>query len=59
MMHAATCYGFIAHRRRRAFFLTSRTQHVRSAALPRELARAAAALGGLAAWASVLLLLAV
>jgi len=57
-MHAATCYGLMHHRRRRAFFLTGTAQHVRSAPWLRETARAAAALAGLAAWSALALLLA-
>jgi hypothetical protein len=57
-MHAATCYGLIQQRRRRAFFLTRTAQHVRSAAWPREAARAAAALTCITAWGAVMLLLA-
>ena len=63
MMHAATCYGFFANRRRRAFFLLPTTQHVRSARteraeILRELARGLAALGAVLAWGTLYLLLA-
>jgi len=63
MMHAATCYGFFASRRRRAFFLLPTAQHVRSAGaeraeILRELARGLAALGAIFAWGTLFLLLA-
>lgn len=45
--------------RPRRFFFARTAQHVRSSGVLREVARAAAALGGLAAWTSVLLLLSV
>jgi len=57
-MHAATCYALIERRRRRALFLTTTARQVKSGELLREAGRAAAALGGLAAWTGVLLLLA-
>ena len=55
--HAVT-YTLRHRRSSRAFFLARSTQHVRSLTLARELARALVALGGLAAWAGVCLLLA-
>jgi hypothetical protein len=63
MMHAATCYGFFANRRRRAFFLVSTAQHLRSeraerGEIPREVARGLAALGAVIAWGTLFLLLA-
>jgi len=63
MMHAATCYGFFASRRRRALFLLPTAQHVRSTrtervAIARELARGLAALGAVVAWGTLFLLLA-
>ncbi len=58
MIHAATCRSIAVRRRRRAFFLRRTTQHVRSLDLLREAARAAVALGGLAGWTGVLLVLA-
>jgi len=63
MMHAATCYGFFASRRRRALFLLPTAQQVRSARAERaailcELARGLAALGAVLAWGTLFLLLA-
>ena len=63
MMHAATCYGYFANRRRRAFFLLPTAQKVRRARaarveLARELARGLAALGATVAWGTLFLLLA-
>jgi hypothetical protein len=63
MMHAATCYGFFASRRRRALFLLPTAQHVKSARaeradILRELARGLAALGAVFAWGTLFLLLA-
>lgn len=57
-MHAVAYDGLIHHGRRRALFLGRTAQHVRSSAWPREAARAAAALAGIAAWGVVVLLLA-
>ena len=48
----------IAERRSRALFLSRTTQHVDRASLPREVARAAVALVGIAAWAAAVYLLA-
>jgi hypothetical protein len=48
----------IAERRSRALFLSRTTQHVDRASLPREIARAALALVGIAAWAAAVYLLA-
>jgi hypothetical protein len=45
----------ISQRRSRAFFSGSTTQHVKSAPLAREVARAAVALVALATWCTVLL----
>ena len=63
MMHAATCYGFFASRRRRALFLLPTAQRVRSsryarAEIVREAARGLAALGAVLAWGTLFLLLA-
>jgi hypothetical protein len=63
MMHAATCYGFFASRRRRALFLLPTAQQVKSARVERaeilrELARGLAALGAVLAWGTLFLLLA-
>lgn len=58
MIHAITCHSIAVRRRRRAPFLRRTAQHVRSFDLLREGARAAVALGGLAGWAGVLLVLA-
>jgi hypothetical protein len=57
-MHAITCYGLITRRRRRALFLTSSTQQVRSAPVLRELARGVAAVGAVIVWGALLLLVA-
>ena len=54
--HALT-WTLLHGRGTRAFFLARPTQPVRSATLARELARAAVALGGLAAWGAVCALL--
>ena len=54
--HALT-WTLLHRRSTRAFFLARSTQHLRSATLARELARAAVALGGLAAWGAVCALL--
>jgi len=48
----------IAERRSRAPFLTRTTQHVSRISLLHEIARAAIALAGITAWASVVFLLA-
>jgi len=48
----------IVQRRSRALFLTARTQHVRRASLAREVARGLVALGGVAAWGLLLVVLA-
>jgi hypothetical protein len=48
----------IARRRARALFLARTTQHVDRTSVPREIARAAVALGGVAAWAVTIYLLA-
>ena len=48
----------IANRRSRALFLPRTTQHVRSASLLVEIARATVAVAGVAAWGVLLLLLA-
>ena len=48
----------IAKRRSRALFLSRTTQHVDRTSLPREIARAALALGGVIAWAAAVYLLA-
>jgi len=63
MMHAATCYGYFANRRRRALFLLPTAQQVRRTRaarveLARELARGLAALGATVAWGTLFLLLA-
>jgi len=58
MIHAATCPSIALRRGRRALFSRSSAQHVRSFDLLREGTRAAVALGGLAGWAGVLLVLA-
>ncbi len=59
-MYAATCYGLIHRRRRRAtsLFLSRTTQHLRSGAWRRESARAAVALVAVAVWGAVAMLLA-
>lgn len=44
--------------RSRSFFLTATTQHVKSLDVLREIARAALAVGGAAAWSALVLLLA-
>jgi hypothetical protein len=48
----------LARRRSRAFFLPRTTQQVGRASVAREIARAGIALGGVAAWAVVMYLLA-
>jgi hypothetical protein len=48
----------IARRRSRALFLSHTTQHVNRASLGREVARAAVALTGIAAWAAAVYVLA-
>jgi hypothetical protein len=48
----------IAERRSRALFLCRTTQHVSRASLPGEIARAALALAGVAAWAALVYVLA-
>jgi len=48
----------IAERRSRALFLTRTTQHVSRISLLHEIVRAAIALAGITAWASVVFLLA-
>jgi len=57
MIHAATYHPLLHHRRTRAFFLTHTTRQVRSSELLRELGRAMAALGALAAWGALAALL--
>ena len=57
-MHAITCYGLITRRRRRALFLTTSTQQVRSSNVLREVARGVAAVGAVVAWGGLLLLVA-
>jgi hypothetical protein len=57
MMHTATYHPLLHHRRERAFFLTRATRQVKSPELVRELRRAAAALGALAAWSALAALL--
>jgi hypothetical protein len=57
MMHATTYHPLLHHRRTRAFFLTRATRQVKSGELVRELCRAAAALGALAAWSALAALL--
>jgi len=59
-MLAAPAYHGLAvrGRRARALFLPRTTQHVRSLAVLRELARGAAALAGLLAWGTLALLVA-
>ena len=47
----------LLHRRRRAFFLASFTQQMRSAHVVPEVVRAASALLGLVAWVAMLVLL--
>ena len=54
--HALT-WTLLHRRSARAFFLAQSTRHVRSVAVAAEVARAVAALAGLAAWAGVGLLL--
>lgn len=52
-------HGLLVRRRRsRAFFLAWTTQHLRSLAVLREVARGLAALAGLAAWGTLALLVA-
>jgi hypothetical protein len=58
MIHAATYHPLLQHRRTRAFFLTRTTRQVKSSEIARELGRAAAALGALAAWCVLAVLLA-
>ncbi|MBI4246062.1 MAG: hypothetical protein HY728_01170 [Candidatus Rokubacteria bacterium] len=58
MLHVAACAPFVPHPRRRDIFLTRTTQHVTGVELLRELLRALAALGGIAAWGALLILLA-
>jgi hypothetical protein len=58
MTSAVSYYGFIAHRRRRAFFLACTTQHMPSGRVMAEVARALVALGGLALWIVLVVLLA-
>ena len=48
----------IARRRSRALFLTRTNQHVDRTSVPREIARAAIALSGVAVWAVAVYLLA-
>lgn len=70
MTSAATYYGFVAHRRRRAIFLKARgatplgllrlsfrpCERPRSGSVVCEVARACAALGGLALWIALIVL---
>ena len=49
----------IIRRRSRALFLAGNTQHVSRTSIPREIARAAVALSGIAIWAVAVYLLAV
>jgi hypothetical protein len=63
MLPTAACYGPLSARRRRAFFLAHHTQQMPSPAVTtgqvgHEIMRALAALGGAAAWATLLLLVA-
>lgn len=51
-------HGFVARRRGHALFFGWIAQHVRSLVLLREIARMVLALGGIAAWGAVMLLLA-
>jgi hypothetical protein len=48
----------ISQRRSRAFFSPESTQHVRTASVALEVARAAVALAGVAAWSALVLVLA-
>jgi hypothetical protein len=57
MIHIATYQGFVPYRRTRAFFLFRIAQHVRSANVARELARALLALAGAVAWGVIAVLL--
>ena len=55
--HALT-YPSLRRRRSRAFFLTRKTQHVKSVRVAIEMTRAVLTLGALAAWSALALLLA-
>ncbi len=57
MIHTVTYYGFMSHRRQRAFFLLRTAQQMRSASVLREIGRAIVALAGMAAWAGVVFVL--
>jgi len=54
--HVAT-YSSLRVHRARVFFLAGNTQHVESKVVRREVVRALAALGALAAWVAVVTLL--
>jgi hypothetical protein len=56
-MYAHTLVVPLAHRRRRALFLASFTQQVRSSAVVPELLRAGAALAAIVGWGGVLALI--
>jgi hypothetical protein len=58
MTSVVSYYGFLAHRRRRSAFLGLAARPVPSGSLMAEVGRALAALGGLALWIVLVVLLA-
>lgn len=57
MIHIATYQEPVPSRRIRAFFLLRTAQHVRSAAVGRELVRAVLALAGAISWGALVIVL--